>query len=288
MYAVSWPRTTRGVGGLAQASGREILPPMLQAIGGRAALEDLIDAVLAAGELALGLFRAGAGSRAETKPDKSPVTEADRAVERHLRSFAAQRFPDAGFFGEEEGGAAGGAGLRFVVDPIDGTRAFMRGLPTWSILVGLEHGGVPVAGVAYMPASGDLFSGVIGHGAYFNGRPIPLSATRALEDALVCHGGLAQFTDSGSEAQLSRLARGTYTQRGLGDFAGYRALLLGQADAVIDPATQPYDIAAAAVLVREAGGRLTAPDGTDTIYAGYAVASNGHVHDALLTLLRSS
>jgi histidinol-phosphatase len=271
---------------LAGARGREILTRMLQAIGGRAALDDLIDAVLAGGELALGLFRAGAGSRAQVKPDRSPVTEADRAVERHLRAFVAQRFPDAGFFGEEEGGAAAGAGLRFVVDPIDGTRAFMRGLPTWSILVGIEHGGVPVAGVAYMPASGDLFSAVIGHGAYANGRPVRLSATRALEDALVCHGGLAQFTDTGSEAQLVRLARGTYTQRGLGDFAGYRALLLGQADAVVDPGIQPYDVAAAAVLVREAGGRLTGPDGVDTIYAGYAVASNGHVHDALLALLR--
>jgi histidinol phosphatase-like enzyme (inositol monophosphatase family) len=260
---------------------------MLDAIGGRVAFDDLIESVLAAGELALGLFRAGVGNHAQKKPDRSPVTEADRAVERHLREFVARRFPNAGFFGEEEGGSAQSAGLRFVVDPIDGTRAFMRGLPTWSILVGLEFAGQPVAGVAYMPAAGDLFSAVQGHGAYANGRPVRLSATRALEDALVCHGGLAQFTDAGCEAQLITLARGTYTQRGLSDFAGYRALLLGQADAVIDPGIQPYDIAAAAVLVREAGGRLTAPDGRDTIYAGYAVASNGHVHDALLGLLRS-
>jgi histidinol-phosphatase len=258
---------------------------MLEAIGGRAAFEDLIDAVMSGGELALGMFRAGAGGRAQTKPDRSPVTEADRAVERHLRSFVEKRFPQASFFGEEEGGSAQSDGLRFVVDPIDGTRAFMRGLPTWSILVGLEYDGTPVAGVAYMPAANDLFTAVSGHGAYANGRPVRLSATRALEHALVCHGGLAQFTDADTEAQLVTLARGTYTQRGLGDFAGYRALLLGQADAVIDPAIQPYDVAAAAVLVREAGGRLTSPSGEDTIYAGYAVASNGHVHDALLALL---
>lgn len=261
---------------------------MLEAIGGRAAFDDLIDAVLAAGDLALGLFRAGAGQRAQTKPDKSPVTEADRAVERHLRAFVAQRFPEAGFFGEEEGGAPQGTGVRFVVDPIDGTRAFIRGLPTWSILVGVEHAGVPVAGVAYLPAARDLFSAVIGHGAYANGRPVRLSQTRALEDALICHGGLAQFTDIGRERELTALARGTYTQRGLGDFAGYAALLLGQADAVVDPGVQPYDVAAAAVLVREAGGRLTGPDGVDTIYARYAVASNGHVHDALIELLRTA
>ncbi|HEX6245064.1 MAG TPA: inositol monophosphatase family protein, partial [Polyangiales bacterium] len=128
----------------------------------------------------------------------------------------------------------------------------------------------------------------IGHGAYANGRPVRLSQTRALKDALVCHGGLAQFTDAGRECELPALARGSYTQRGLGDFAGYAALLLGQADAVVDPAVQPYDVAAAAALIREAGGRLTGPDGTDTIYARYAVASNGHVHDALIELLRTA
>lgn len=258
---------------------------MLDELGGRAALDDLIHAVLSAGSLALQLYGAGAGQRAQKKPDRSPVTEADRAVEQHLRAFVAARFPGATFFGEEEGGAPPSKGLRFVVDPIDGTRAFTRGLPTWSVLVGVELDQQPIAGVAYMPASDDLFSAVIGHGAYANGRPVLLSSVEQLEDCLVCHGGLGQFSDAGTEQQLYKLARATYTQRGLGDFAGYRALLLGQADAVVDPAIQPYDIAAAAVLVREAGGRLTSLTGEDTIYAGYAVASNGRVHDQLLALL---
>lgn len=258
---------------------------MLDKLGGRVALDDLIQAVLAAGDLALKLYREGAGQRAQKKPDRSPVTEADRAVEQHLRTFVAARFPDAVFFGEEEGGAAQSDGLRFVVDPIDGTRAFTRGLPTWSVLVGVEYDRQPIAGVAYMPAAADLFSAVTGHGAYVNGRPVRLSSIEKLEDCMVCHGGLGQFSDAGCEEQLIKLARGTYTQRGLGDFAGYRALLLGQADAVIDPAIQPYDIAAAAVMVREAGGRLTSPSGEDTLYAGYAVASNGLVHDQLLALL---
>ena len=259
---------------------------MLDALGGQKALDDLIDAVLAGGELALKLYREGAGQRFQKKPDRSPVTEADRAVEEHLRGFVGKRFPKATFFGEESGGAARNKGLRFVVDPIDGTRAFTRGLPTWSVLVGVELDEVPIVGVAYMPAANDLFTGVIGHGAYVNGRPARLSSIAELADAQVCHGGLGQFTDGNCEEQLVKLARSTYTQRGLGDFAGYRALLLGQADAVIDPAIQPYDIAAAAVLVREAGGRLTSLSGEDTIYGGYCVASNGLVHDALLALLR--
>lgn len=259
---------------------------MLENIGGRAAFSALIEAVIQGGELALKLYREGAGARAQKKPDRSPVTEADRAVELHLRAFVGQRFPSASFFGEETGGDARGSGLRFVVDPIDGTRAFTRGLPTWSVLVGLEFDGEPVAGVAYMPAAGDLFTAVRGDGAFDNGRPVQLSNIRALGDAAIAHGGLGQFTDGGCEDQLPKLARGTYTQRGLGDFAGYRALLRGQVDGVVDPAIQPYDIAAAAVMVREAGGRLTARDGSETIYGGYAVASNGFIHDELIALLR--
>ncbi len=258
----------------------------LARLGGRAAFEDLIDAVLQGGELALTLFRGGAGERAVKKPDRSPVTEADRAVELHLSEFIAKRFPSAKFFGEETGGGDDTTqGLRFVVDPIDGTRAFMRGMPTWSVLVGIEYGGEPVAGVAYMPAAHDLFTAIQGHGAYVNGRPARLSHTEHLADSLVCHGGLAQFTDDGREDLLGRLSRSTYTQRGVSDFASYRALLLGQADAVVDPGVQPYDVAAACVLVREAGGTFTALDGTPTIYGPGALASNGHVHQALLRVV---
>lgn len=258
---------------------------MYASLGGRSAFEDLITAVVDAGDLALTLYHQGAGKRAQKKPDRSPVTEADQAVEKALAAFVQQRFPGARFFGEEHGGDAASEGLRFVVDPIDGTRAFLRGLPTWSVLVGLELDGEPLAGVAYMPAAGDLFTAVRGEGAYANGRPVRLSHVTRLEDALVCHGGLAQFTDDGREEALGKLARSSYTQRGLADFANYRALLLGQADAVVDPSIQPYDVAAAAVLVREAGGRLTSLTGEETIYGGGAVASNGPLHDELLRLL---
>jgi histidinol-phosphatase len=257
-------------------------------LGGRKNFDALIDTVLEAGELALGLYRSGAGSRAEKKPDRSPVTEADRAVEEHLAKFVRERFPAATFFGEETGGQSQRVpGLRFVVDPIDGTRAFMRGMPTWSILVGIEHEGEPVGAVAYLPAARSLFTGLRGHGAYHDGRPLRVSAVEKLEDAMICHGGLGQFTDEGLDALLPKLARKSYTQRGLGDFAGYAALLTGQADGVIDPHIKPYDIAPAAVLVREAGGRFTDQHGIDTIYNTIAVASNGRLHDELLALLRA-
>lgn len=268
---------------------REILGCMYTKIGGRAAFDDLIDAVVNAGELAIKLYREGAAERATKKPDQSPVTEADRAVEERLREVVAKRFPKARFFGEETGGDREPTQeLRFIVDPIDGTRAFLRGLPTWSILVGIEFEGEPIAGVAYMPAAGDLFTAVRGEGAYANGRPIRLSRVADLADALVCHGGLAQFTADQRTAALEKLARATYTQRGFGDFANYRALLLGQADAVVDPSVQPYDIAAAAAIVREAGGRLTSLTGEDTLYGPGGLASNGLVHDALVAVLRQA
>lgn len=259
----------------------------LARIGGRPALDALLDEVIAAGEDALTLFRGGAASHAQTKPDRSPVTEADKAVERRLRDFFERRIPEAGFLGEESGARGDGTqSLRFVVDPIDGTRAFLRGLHTWSILVGLEADGEPALGVAYFPASGDLYWGARGHGAYGNGRPLRVSKVASLDAALVCHGALQQFTGAGVADLLPRLADGTYTQRGFADFDGYRHLLEGRADAMIDPGVMPWDMIVAAVLVREAGGRFTSMSGEPTIHAGSALATNGLVHDALLALIR--
>ncbi|HJK95448.1 MAG TPA: inositol monophosphatase family protein [Polyangiaceae bacterium LLY-WYZ-15_(1-7)] len=257
----------------------------LDRIGGAHALDHLVDAVLEAGEIALRLYRGGAAARTERKPDRSPVTEADREVERHLRAYLDEAHPAAAFLGEESGEGAGTSDLRFVVDPIDGTRAFVRGIPTWSILLGLEAEGEPVLGVAYMPAAGDLFVGVQGHGATANGRPCRVSQVADAADAAIGHGALAQFTDEGMGPALERLAVGTDTQRGFADFANYRELLLGRLDAVVDPGVQPYDVCPAAVLVREAGGRFSDFGGAPTIHGRGFVASNGPVHDAILALL---
>ncbi|MFW5924582.1 MAG: inositol monophosphatase family protein [Myxococcota bacterium] len=257
----------------------------LDRVGGRSALRALVDEVLAAGEEALRMQRSGAGARYETKPDLSPVTEADQAVETRLRAFAAQRFPDLGFVGEEEGETNREAEVRFVVDPIDGTRAFIRGLPTWSVLVGMEDAHGPAVGIALMPAAGDLFVGVRGAGADGNGRPLHVSGIKSLRGALVAHGGLAQFAEAGLVDALPKLATETYTQRGFADFENYKQLLFGRADAVIDPGVKAWDICAAAVLVTEAGGRLTSIAGEDTIAGGSALATNGHLHDALVSLL---
>lgn len=262
----------------------------LSLLGGHSAVAALVAEVRAAGRLALDLYAKGAANRAVRKPDRSPVTEADRAVEDHLRSHMARAFPGIGFLGEETGEENAEAELRFVVDPIDGTRSFLRGIPTWSILVGLEHRRVPVLGVAHFPADGDMLVGIQGHGATSEDArgtrtPLRVSEVDSLEHAVISHGSLLQFTGSGHDALLTALGNETYTQRGFTDFDGYRKLLHGQVDAMLEPGIQAWDICPAAVLVREAGGRFTSFSGRDTVHEGTSIASNGRIHDALLALV---
>lgn len=252
-------------------------------IGGLAGLRALEQTVLRAGDAAMHRFAQGVVVR--KKPDRSPVTEADREVEQTIRQFVWTEHPRAEFFGEETGVHGNNPDLRFVVDPIDGTRAFIRGLPTWSVLVGIEAAGEPVVGIAYMPAAGDFFVAVRGHGATHNGRPIQVSKVAVLADATVTHGCLQQFTESGRAGALARLAEATDSARGFPDFDGYRQVLLGRSDAMVDPGVKPYDICAAAVLIREAGGRLTSMEGEESIYGGSAIASNGAIHDELVAAL---
>ncbi len=255
-------------------------------IGGSAALQALTDVTVRAGEIALKHFNRGVVP--EIKPDRSPVTVADREVERVIREFVAERYPNAEFCGEETGRHGDNAELRFIVDPIDGTRAFVRGLPTWSVLVGIEIEGTPVVGIAYMPAAGDLFVGVFGEGTTHNGKPTHVSKVASLGDAMVMHGCLQQFTEAGVGDALVRLADACDSARGFPDFDGYRQVLLGRADAMVDPGVKPWDICAAAVLIREAGGRLTSMTGEETIYGGTAVASNGAIHGDLLAALAAT
>ncbi len=258
----------------------------LDRIGGVGGLDALVGEVIAAVDAARRMFEEGR-AHVSAKPDRSPVTAADRMVEERVRAFLASRFPACGFLGEETGARAGtDPHLSFVLDPIDGTRAFMRGLTTWSVLLALLEDDEPVVGIAYLPAERDLYVAALGHGARANGRLLSVSSVAALEDASISHGALSQFHTDGSTAELVALGASTHSQRGLTDFDGYRRLLHGQLDAVIDPATTVWDVAPAALLVREAGGRFTDLDGVATLRGRGALATNGLVHDELLARFR--
>ncbi len=258
----------------------------LDRIGGAKTMDSLKSLILRAGDLALKHFERGV--EVHEKPDRSPVTQADHEVEALIRESLLREFPDAEFFGEESGSHGENAALRFILDPIDGTRAFVRNLPTWSILLGVEVEGESIAGLAYMPAREELFVAARDQGSSCNGRALRVSEVAKLKDAMVSHGALQQFQAAGLMDALARLAEATDSARGFADFEGYRQLLLGRVDAMVDPDVKPYDICAPAVLVREAGGRFSAMDGADTIYGGGAIASNGRVHDALVATLRAS
>ncbi|MEM7447113.1 MAG: inositol monophosphatase family protein [Myxococcota bacterium] len=281
-------------------------PPFdLDRIGGRSALDGLIDIVCASGDYALSFQRSSSHSTFEYKTDRSPVTEADHEVQARIYGALRYRYPEIGFLGEEdlsptdpldrdqseldrgqsEKLASSLPELRFIVDPIDGTRAFVRGLTTWSILLGLEDEYGPALGIALMPAAGDLFVGVRGGGAYGNGRPLRVSTTETLDQALLCHGGLHQFTDANLDGALVRLAKESFTQRGFADFDGYRQLLLGRVDAMIDPGVRAWDVCSAAVLVREAGGVFTDLSGAPTIYGNGGLATNERLHPQVVKLL---
>lgn len=260
----------------------------LDRIGGRPALDRLIDEVLSAGAAARRMFEEG-GASVTIKLDRSPVTAADHMIEARLSAHLARAFPTCGFLGEETGSRAGSdPRLSFVLDPIDGTRAFMRGLTTWSVLLALLEDDEPVVGIACLPAEHDLYVAVRGHGAYGNGRPLRVSAVDSLADASISHGALAQFHTDGSTEALLALGTHTHSQRGLTDFDGYRRLLEGRIDAVIDPAITVWDVAAAALLVREAGGRFTDLNGVETVRGRGALATNGRVHDPLVAMFRRS
>jgi histidinol-phosphatase len=233
------------------------------------ALADLADAT------SVPRFRA-ADLRVETKPDLTPVTDADRAIERALRERLAAARPGEAVAGEEEGIRNGT--VRWVLDPIDGTRNFARGVPVWATLIALERGGAPVCGVVSAPALGHRWWATRGAGAWRDGAPIRVSAVERLANAAV---------SCSRAADLAAVEPIVWHARGLGDFWQHALVAEGALDAAVDAPLALWDYAALVPLVEEAGGRVTAPDGGPPQPGERVVSSNGLVHDELLALLAS-
>ncbi|MGL6096230.1 MAG: histidinol-phosphatase [Fimbriiglobus sp.] len=221
----------------------------------------------------------------EYKADHSPVTVADREAEQIIRAAVAAVFPDDGFLGEEYGDQPGGSGFRWVIDPIDGTKPFVRGVPLWGTLVGLEYQGEPVAGVAYAPALGILFHALRGDGAYKDGRRIRVTDKATLADSALCFSGHKWFRKAGREAQFAELTRVTAEQRGWGDFYGFALVAQGACELMVDYGVHPWDVSALRPIVEEAGGVFTDWNGVPTTNSPDVIASNGKVHAAALAVL---
>ena len=222
------------------------------------------------------------------KADKTPVTEADVETEKAIRSILAARFPEHGFFGEETGRSAIDAEYLWLVDPIDGTKAFVREYPMFSTQIALMHRGRLVLGVSSAPAYGELAYAEIGAGAWLGDRPIRVSEVAVLEEAALSTGNLKSFATGPRWSAFGRLVGRLNRIRGYGDFLHYHLLAAGKIDAVLESDVNILDVAACAVIVEAAGGRVTDLDGGPLTLASTSVlATNGRLHDAVLEAIRS-
>ena len=247
------------------------------------ALDAAVEAARAAGAIALKYFR----GRFEVtlKPDATPVTQADREAERAIVEILGRAFPDHGVLGEEFGGH-GSTEVRWIIDPIDGTKNFVRGIPVWATLIGLEERGEITVGVIHNPVTGELYTARRDGGAFLNGERIHVSAIAELGGATLVHAGLGLFREAGRWESFVRLVDATERQRGFGDYSGYGLVAEGKAELYLEVDLKPWDLAPCKILVEEAGGRFSDLDGRPTIYSGTALATNGRLHDAALALLR--
>jgi len=222
------------------------------------------------------------------KADKTPVTEADVETEKVIRGILAARFPDHGFFGEETGKSALDGEYLWLVDPIDGTKAFLREYPMFSTQIALMHRGRLVVGVSSAPAYGELAYGEIGAGAWLNEQPIRVSAVDSVDAAALSTGNLKTLATGPQWPAFGRLVGRVNRIRGYGDFLHYHLLAAGKIDAVVESDVNILDIAACAVIVEAAGGRFTDLEGRPLTLASTSVlATNGRLHDTVLAAIRS-
>ena len=221
----------------------------------------------------------------ERKADASPVTIADREAEQLIRTSVTRAFPQDGFLGEEYGNQPGESGFRWVIDPIDGTKSFIRHIPIWGTLVGLEYRDEQIGGVAYVPVLGMTYRALRGDGAFVNERRMRVSNVARLSDALLCYSSVSWFRNAGKEAVFMELAAKTSRQRGFGDFYGFVLVAEGACEVMADHGVHPWDVSAVKAIVEEAGGKLTDWAGVPTIEKPDVLASNGKLHDEVLGIL---
>lgn len=246
-------------------------------------LEFAIDAAIKAGRATLPFFQTG--TAVELKGDSSPVTEADRSAERLLRVLIEERFPGEPILGEEEGETGAGSS-RWVLDPIDGTKSFVCGVPLYGTLLAFEDQGEPVIGVCYFPALNEIVYAEKGRGAVWNGRPARVSDAASIDGAVISSGSVGTMQRMGRLDGFRMLEARSMAARTWSDAYGHALVATGRVAAMIDPLVARWDISAMAVIVREAGGSFTDFSGSDEL-SNEALSSNGLVHQELLEAFRA-
>lgn len=227
----------------------------------------------------------------ETKPDLTPVTDADRAVEADLREVIGRERPGDSVLGEEFGGTASFSGRQWILDPIDGTKNFVRGVPVWASLIALLEDGVPVVGVVSAPALHRRWWAARGQGAFASvdgapSRRVSVSAVAQLDSASLSFSSLSGWAQRGLRERFIELTDAVWRVRAYGDFLSYCLVAEGAVDIAAEPEVSVWDLAALDILVREAGGQFTGLDGAAGPHGGDALATNGRLHEEVLNLLR--
>jgi myo-inositol-1(or 4)-monophosphatase len=235
-----------------------------------------------AGRLTLGYYQTGFA--VATKDDDTPVTAADRQAEEIIRRRIAARYPEHAIVGEEYGEQAGD-GHRWLIDPIDGTKAFARGVPLYAVLIGLEMAGRIEVGAAYFPALDEMLCAASGQGCYWNGRAARVSPIDTLAAATLSFTDVASFARHGRAAAFARLQAACYDRRGWSDAYGYLLVATGRLELMLDPVMKPWDCGPFPVIMREAGGYFGDWAGNETIYAQEGLATTRALLPEVLRLI---
>lgn len=278
-----------GVRRLAEGGPAGYLPVMSQDEIARR-LELAVAAGREAGQLTLRYFCQD-NYEVELKDDLSPVTVADRSAEEWLRQRIGAAFPRDAVLGEEFGATAGESGYRWILDPIDGTKSFVHGVPLYGTMIGVEREGRSLVGVVYMPGLDELIYAAVGEGAWHQTAGGPprrarVSARSRLEEALFVTTAVKSFTEVGRRAAYEGLEEACRITRTWGDCYGYLLVATGRAEVMIDPVMNVWDAAALQPILEEAGGTFTDWAGERTIHSGEGVATNGAVEAAVLEFTR--
>jgi histidinol-phosphatase len=252
----------------------------------RTFLDFAVDAAWQAGQLTLAHFQTSIA--VEWKRDHSPVTAADRGSEQLLRRLIECRFPDHAIVGEEFGETDRDSQYRWIIDPIDGTRSFIQGVPLYGVLIGLEIAGDPVVGVVHFPALHEVVAAARGEGCRWNGRLARVSSVGSLDESLLVHTDAAEFARQGHADTWQRLQIATHTQRSWGDCYGHCLVATGRAEIMLDPVLSAWDAAPLLPILQEAGGTFTDWSGKATIYGRNGLSTNGLLLDAILKIMEPS
>ncbi|MCX7664871.1 MAG: histidinol phosphate phosphatase [Gemmataceae bacterium] len=241
------------------------------------------EAVQNAGQAALRYFDQDVS--VEWKQDNTPVTIADRTAEQVFRETVREAFPEDGFLGEEFGNEPSQSGYRWIIDPIDGTRSFIRNIPLWGTLVGLEYHGEMIAGFAFAPALGQTWHALKGMGTYRNDRKIQVSSVSELKGSILSYTDIGLFEPIGKTPAFEEVRKAVDRSRGYSDFYGMVLVAQGSCEVMLDYGTKIWDVAGLIVIVEEAGGKFSNWDGQRDPHRPDVLFTNNRVHSEVLALL---